>query len=59
MEDIKKILYIGAELNIQVVRDFPNAKEYILTDTQPRSRSDRYYYSDRDYNSKFLDYKIV
>ena len=59
MNNIEKILYFGASLNIQIVKDFPNVKEFVLVDNQPRSKSDRYYFSDRDYNDKFIDNLII
>ena len=55
INNIEKILYFGASLNIQIVKDFPNVKDFVLIDNQPRSKSDRYYFSDRDYNDKFID----
>lgn len=55
MEFIKKILYVGTSLNIQVVKDFEYVKEFVLIDNQPRSKSDRYYFSDKDYNEDFLE----
>jgi len=58
-ENINKILYFGASLNIQTVRDFPNVKKFIFIDNQPRSKSDRYYFSDRDYNNKFIDQLMI
>jgi hypothetical protein len=55
IKNIKKILYIGSSLNIQIVRDFPNVKKFVFIDNQPRSKSNRYYFSQRDYNDKFID----
>lgn len=58
LDTIQKILYLGASLNIQIVKDFSNVKKFVFVDNQPRSKSDRYYYSDRDYNDKFIEQLI-
>ena len=55
MDNIKKILYVGSSLNIQIVKDFEYVKEFVLIDNQPRSKSDRYYFSNKDYNEQFLE----
>ena len=36
-----KLLYIGANTHLTPVRHFPNTKEFIFIDTQPRSEFDR------------------
>jgi hypothetical protein len=58
-EEIKKILYIGADLNINIVNIFNDVKIFVFVDNQPRSKSDRYYFSDRDYNSNFIDKLLI
>lgn len=52
---IEKILYIGSSLNIDIIEDFSYVKEFVFVDNQPRSKSDRYYYSDRDNNKDFIN----
>jgi len=40
VNNIKKMLYIGAWNHIECVNHFPNTKEFIFIDTQPRSEFD-------------------
>ena len=55
LETIEKILYIGTSLNIDIIEDFSYIKEFVFVDNQPRSKNDRYYYSDRDNNKDFIN----
>lgn len=59
IERINKLLFIGASLNIKIIDDFPNVKQFVFVDSQPRSKEDKYYFSDKDYNDKFIDKLLI
>lgn len=45
---MNKILYIGTGLHIEPILDFPETKEFIFIDTQPRSEFDDYHKFDKN-----------
>jgi hypothetical protein len=52
----KKVLYLGAGNNIEVVNYFPKCNEFILIDTQPRSEHDtKDYFYEGFYRDKFFN----
>jgi hypothetical protein len=52
---INKILYLGTGNHIQPVRDFPETKEFIFIDTQPRSEFDDKSFYQEFYRYNFYD----
>ena len=55
VDKINKILYLGTWYHIQPVRDFPQTKEFIFIDTQPRSEFDNKSYYHGFYRQNFYD----
>ena len=53
--NINKILYIGTWHHIQPVRDFPQTKEFICIDTQPRNIFDNQLFYAEYYKHDFYD----
>ena len=53
MESIHKILYIGVWHHIKPVIHFPNVKEFIFIDTQPRSEWDQHVFEPVFYRDNF------
>ncbi len=57
-DNFKKILYLGAGEDIEVINIFPNCNEFILIDTKPRSEHDNEnYFYEGFYRENFL--KII
>lgn len=55
MEDAKKVLYIGAKLNIDYIYDFPNASDFVFVDTLPRSSWDHTKFVTKLYDDFFIN----
>ncbi len=52
----KKVLYLGAGSDIEVVNYFPKCNEFVLIDTQPRSEHDtKDYFYEGFYRAKFFN----
>lgn len=55
-DEFKKVLYLGAGLDINVVNYFPDCNEFVLIDTQPRSEHDQEsYFYEGYYRNRFLE----
>jgi hypothetical protein len=54
VNNIKKILYIGTWNHIECVNHFPNTKEFIFIDTQPRSEFDSLSFYQPFYRKNFF-----
>jgi hypothetical protein len=55
MENIKKIVYIGAGKHIECTKHFPNTKVFVFVDTQPRSEHDSLSFCKRFYRGTFFE----
>lgn len=55
MEDMIKVLYIGAKLKIDYIYDFPNASEFVFVDTLPRSSWDHKKFVTKLYDNIFIN----
>ena len=57
IQNPQKILYIGAGCNIEPVNNFPQTKEFIFIDTQPRNEVDTHQpqFNKKLYKSKFVN----
>jgi len=55
MEKINKILYMGVWYHIKPVVDFPNTKEFIFIDIQPRSPYDNNSFNNDFYKPNFYE----
>lgn len=55
MKYSNKILYVGADYHIEPVTHFPQTKEFVFIDTQPRSEFDSFYpkFSKSSYRRQF------
>jgi hypothetical protein len=54
LNDIDKILYVGAGLHISPVEDFSSVSEFVFVDTQPRSEYDRTQFYPENYRKDFV-----
>lgn len=50
---MNKILYIRAGIHIEIVDDFPNVKEFVFVDTNPRSEYEIDYFNHKYYDKHF------
>lgn len=55
MEDMRKVLYIGAKLKIDYIYDFPDANEFVFVDTLPRSSWDHTKFVTKLYDNIFIN----
>jgi len=59
LNDIDKILYVGAGLHISSVADFSYVKEFVFVDTQPRSEYDRTHFYPENYRQNFVKLLMI
>ena len=52
---IHKILYVGADLHLDPLQDFPDCKEFIMIDSSPRNEYGYSYYDRSLYRKNFYD----